>query len=97
MNSVLHYLLIVFITALFSVLYFLSIKIGVNKVFKNSVEGKFNMEQVYFSFLLRFVLAGVFFFFLLKYYREIDEIIIIILTFIVVRFFIIKFFNKGGK
>lgn len=97
MNSVLHYLLIIFITALFTLLYFILLKLGVNRLFKNSLQGQFSMGQVYSSFLLRFLLAGIFFFILLKYYSELDEILIIVLTFIVVKFFIVKFFSKGDK
>ena len=98
MASILHYLTIIFVTGLFSLLYFFMLKLGMDNVVRKTLEKeKVDMSGFYSSLLLRIILAGVFFFFMLKYYRKIDEIVLIILTFIFVRYLAIGKERKKGK
>lgn len=90
MNNILSYLIIIFATAIFSIIYFVMLKFGMNKVLSKEDEKFGNMGYLYGSFVIRFVLAGIFFFLLLKYYKALDELALIVLTFLVVRYFVIK-------
>ena len=92
MDKILHYLVIIFATGLFSVIYFAMLKSGMKKVLQRSRELNYvEMNYLYGSFLLRFFLAGVFFFFILKYYKRLDEIILVVATFVFIRYLEIKF------
>ncbi|MGN0929247.1 MAG: hypothetical protein ACI4N3_01250 [Alphaproteobacteria bacterium] len=102
MENILSYLIIIFVTALFSIFYFAMLKLGMNKVLSKEDEKFGNMGYLYGSFLLRFLLAGIFFFLLLKYYRDLDELALVVLTFLVVRYLIVKrekakIINKKGN
>ena len=101
MEKMLSYFIIIFVTALFSILYFVMLKFGMNKVLLREDEKFGNMGYFYLSFLIRFILSGIFFFLLLKYYKALDELALIVLTFLVVRYFVIKrekknINNQGG-
>ncbi len=86
LNSILHYMILFFVTGLFSLIYFKLLKNSINKVL--SKEKSFN--YIYFSFILRMCLTFLFFFFVLKYYRSFIEIAIIIVAFVFFRYLSIR-------
>lgn len=86
LNSILHYMILFFVTGLFSLIYFKLLKNSLNKVL--SKEKSFN--YIYFSFILRMCLTLLFFFFVLKYYRSFIEIAIIIVAFVFFRYLSIR-------
>ncbi len=86
LNSILHYMILFFVTGLFSLIYFKLLKNSINKVL--SKEKSFN--YIYFSFILRMCLTLLFFFFVLKYYRSFIEIAIIIVAFVFFRYLSIR-------
>lgn len=90
MENILSYLIIVFVTTLFSIVYFSLLKFGMNKVLSKEDEKFGNLSYLYGSFVVRFILAGIFFFLLLKYYRALDELALVVVTFLVVRYVFIK-------
>ena len=100
MATILHYLVLVFATALFTFIYFKFLRFSLDKVL--SKEKSFNF--IYFSFVARICLTILFFYILLKYYHDIQEIFIVIVIFLVCRYLIlrndrniVKTKNKGKK
>lgn len=97
LETVLHYLILIFAVGCFSLIYFTLLRQSVDKVLSREK----SINYIYLSFLIRICLAGVFFFFLLKYYRNIRDFIFIILIFIGFRYIAIrrdkvKIFGKSG-
>lgn len=90
MQSLYVYLFVIFATALFSIIYFTMLKFGMNRV-TTEEDAKFgNLTYFYTSFLIRFTLAGIFFFLMLKYYRALDELALMVLTFLIVKYFFVR-------
>lgn len=75
-QTILHYLILVFVTGLFSMIYFKLLKSSMDKVLSKEK----SVNHIYSSFLFRIGLAGLFFFLILKYYKEIEEIVLVVLT-----------------
>ena len=101
MQTLYVYLFVVFVSALFSIIYFTMLKFGMNRVMTEEDTKFGNLTYFYTSFLIRFTLAGIFFFLMLKYYRALDEIALMVLTFLVVKYFFVrherqKLANKKG-
>ena len=97
LETILHYLILIFAVGCFSLIYFTLLRQSVDKIFSREK----SINYIYLSFLIRICLAGVFFFFLLKYYRNIRDFIFIILIFIGFRHIAIrrdkvKIFGKSG-
>ena len=88
LNTILHYLTLIFAVACFTVIYFKLLSATVNHITAGKVDGK--VSTIYTSFFVRLFLAFLFFYCLLKYYNEIRDIIIMVLVFICVRYFIIR-------
>lgn len=86
MDNILHYSVLILMTTVFSVLYFVFLKSNMNKVLNKEK----SMGYLYGSFMLRFILSGVFLFFLIRYYNDIKEIGVMLGTFILVRFVFIR-------
>ncbi len=86
MTTILHYLVLIFVTLFFTILYFKFLKFSLDKVL--SKEKSFN--YIYVSFLTRFCLTLVFFYMLLKYYHDIQEILLVIIVFLICRYFILR-------
>ena len=86
LETVLHYLILIFAVGCFSLIYFTLLRQSVDKVLSREK----SVNYIYLSFLIRICLAGVFFFFLLKYYRNIRDFIFIILIFICFRYLMIR-------
>lgn len=76
LQTILHYLILVFITGLFSMIYFKLLKSSMDKVLSKQK----SVNHIYSSFLLRISLAALFFFLILKYYKEVEEIVLVVLT-----------------
>ncbi len=93
MATVLHYLILIFATALFAFVYFKFLKYSLDKVL--SKEKSFNF--IYFSFITRICLTILFFYILLKYYHEIQEIFVVIIVFLVCRYLVLKKDKKVSR
>ena len=76
LQTILHYLILGFITGLFSMIYFKLLKSSMDKVLSKQK----SVSHIYSSFLLRISLAALFFFLILKYYKEVEEIVLVVLT-----------------
>ncbi len=86
MSTILHYLILIFATAIFAFIYFKFLKYSLDKVL--SKEKNFNF--IYYSFIIRICLTILFFYVLLKYYNDIQEIFIVIVIFLCCRFLILR-------
>ena len=86
MATIIHYLILVFATGLFAFVYFKFLKYSLDKVL--SKEKKFSF--IYYSFVARICLTILFFYILLKYYHDVREMFIVIIIFLLCRFFILK-------
>ena len=86
MSTLLHYLVLVFATALFTFIYFKFLRFSLDKVL--SKEKSFNF--IYFSFVARICLTVFFFYILLKYYHDMQELLIVIIIFLVCRYLILR-------
>lgn len=93
MTTILHYLTLIFATSLFTLLYFKFLKFSLDKVL--SKEKSFN--YIYVSFLIRFCLTLAFFYILLKYYHDIQEILLVIIVFLICRYFVLRMEKKKNK
>lgn len=82
LQNIFNYLTLIFITGLFSLIYFYLLKKSMDKVLTKQK----SINHIYSSFLLRIFLAGLFFYLILKYYKKIEEFILIILTFAFFRY-----------
>ncbi|MBR1544362.1 MAG: hypothetical protein IJ638_00250 [Alphaproteobacteria bacterium] len=86
MANILRYLILIFTTALFALVYFRFLKFSLDKVL--SKEKSFNF--IYFSFIARILLTIVFFYLLLKYYHDIQEIFMVVIVFLICRFLVLR-------
>ena len=97
MQSILHYLILIFATGLFAFVYFKFLRSSLDKVLLK--EKSFNF--IYFSFLARIFLTILFFYVLLKYYHSIQELFIVVIVFMICRYIILrkdrKVIKKGNK
>lgn len=86
MTIILHYLILVFATGLFSFIYFKFLRYSLNKVLSKEK----NFSFIYYSFMARVLLTIVFFYILLKYYHNIVDMFIVLVIFLVCRFLILR-------
>lgn len=93
MATILHYLILIFATGLFSFVYFKFLHFSLDKVL--SKEKSFNF--IYLSFFARICLTILFFYILLRYYHDIQEMFLIIVIFIICRYFILRNDKKNIK
>ena len=97
MQSILHYLILIFATGLFAFVYFKFLRFSLDKVL--SKEKSFNF--IYFSFLVRIFLTISFFYILLKFYHTIQELFMVVVVFMICRYVILrkdrKAIKKGNK
>ena len=89
LNTVLHYLTLIFAVACFAIIYFRLLSMTVARVTNTQNQGG-KITPIYTSFFLRLCLAFVFFYCLLKYYNDIRDIIVMCLVFIATRYFVIR-------